>query len=131
MTSWHLLHHPRTNNCGDSHWQFIFLIDLFLESSILTTFINFIALPEKMRYTLHQFSSSFFKYIHDFFGYNAVRLLKQWIKDNKEIIKTTLRNKYLLDCKRSNIVPKHLNNYCLFNIKFYNDNIKQQALKKQ
>jgi len=66
-----------------------------------------------MRYTLNQ--RSFFNYIHDIFGYNTVRLLKQWIYCNKEIIRTTF-------------LPKHLNNYLTFNITFYNDNIKLQAL---
>jgi len=79
-----------------------------------------------MRYTSYQFS--FFKSIHDTFGHNTVILLKQWINYNKELIRTTWRNKYLLNCKRSNIVPKHLNNYSRSNITFYNDNIKQKAL---
>jgi len=50
-------------------------------------------------------------------------------KLQQKLIRITLRNKYLLNCKRLNIFPKHLNNYCPFNIIFYNDNIKQQALK--
>jgi len=79
-----------------------------------------------MRYTSYQFP--FFKFIHDTFGHNTVILLKQWINYNKELIRTTLRNKYLLNCKRSNIVPKHLNNYYRCNITFYNDTITQQAL---
>jgi len=98
-----------------------------LEPITILHFNYFIALPEKLRYTQHQFY--FFNYIHCSFGYNTVRLLKQWIRYNKELIRTTLRNKYLLNCKRSNILPKHVNNYCPFNIKYFNDKIKQQSLK--
>jgi len=79
-----------------------------------------------MRYTLYH--SSLFKSISNIFGYNIVRLLKQWINFNKKLIKTTLRNKYLLKCKRLNVFPKYLNNYCPINFTFYDDIIKQQAI---
>jgi len=79
-----------------------------------------------MRYT--PVYSSYFKFIRDTFGYHVVRLLKQWIIYNKEIIKTNLRNKYLIGCKRSHVLPKHLNNYHLHNIVFHNDTFKTQAL---
>jgi len=54
------------------------------------------------------------------------KLLKTWININKDLIRITTHNKYLLACKRSNVFPKHLNRYSL-NLTFYNDTIKQRA----
>jgi len=70
----------------------------------------------------------FFKSISDIYGYNIVRLLKQWINFNKELIKTILRNKYLLKYKRSNVFPKHLNKFCPYKFTYYDDIIKQQSI---
>jgi len=56
-----------------------------------------------------------------------VKLLKTWININKDLIRITTHNKYLLACKRSNVFPKHLNRYISLNLTFYNDTIKQRA----
>jgi len=56
-----------------------------------------------------------------------VKLLKIWININKDLIRITTHNKYLLTCKRLNVFPKHLNRYISLNLTFYNDMIKQRA----
>jgi len=69
---------------------------------------------------------SFFNFILNIFGYHAVKLLKSWIYLNKQLIKVIARNKYLNNCKRSKVYPKHLNNIWSFNITFFNNIIKQR-----
>jgi len=70
---------------------------------------------------------SFFGYISNTYGKNTVNLLKKWIHHNKDLVKTKARNKYLLLCKRSNIVPKHLINYRSCKLKFHNDYLSSRA----
>jgi len=72
-----------------------------------------------MRYTY--FKLSFFNFILNTFGVFTVLMLKKWIHNNKDLIKIKARNKYLLHCKRSNLVPKHLLKYITHYPKFYND----------
>jgi len=75
--------------------------------------------PEIMRYSY--FNYSFFYFIHYTFGMNSVFLLKKWIHNNKDLVKLKLRNKYLLECKRLNLTPKHLSKYETDKLKFYNE----------
>jgi len=53
----------------------------------------------------------FFTFVRITFGTDNVARLKQWIRYNKELIKITARGRYLLHCKRSKLIPKHLNKY--------------------
>jgi len=73
-----------------------------------------------MRFTYVNNSLSFFKFIRFTLGLYTVHLLKKWIHNNKDLIKTKARNKYLLNCKRSNLVPKHLLKYVAHNLQFFN-----------
>jgi len=72
-----------------------------------------------MRSTFHH--TSFFKFIHVVFGLYNVRLLKQWVHHNHDLVKIRARNKYLLECKSLNLVPKHLTKYRSDKLKFYNN----------
>jgi len=75
-----------------------------------------------MRFTYVNYSSSsFFNFIRNTFGLYTVFLLKKWIHNNKDLVKIKARNKYLLHCKRSNLVPKHLIKHVAHNLRFYND----------
>jgi len=53
----------------------------------------------------------FFTFVRITFGAGNVARLKQWIRYNKELIKITARGRYLLLCKRSKLIPRHLNKY--------------------
>jgi len=72
-----------------------------------------------MRSTFH--NMSFFKFIQFVFGLYNVRILKQWVHYNYDLIKIRARNKYLLQCKSSNLVPKHLTKYKTNKLKFFNN----------
>jgi len=72
-----------------------------------------------MRSTFYHMS--FFKFIRDVFGLYNVRLLKQWVHHNHDLIKIRAGNKYLLACKSLNLVPKHLTKYRTDKLKFFND----------
>jgi len=82
-----------------------------------------------MRYTYYYSHCSFFAFIYNTFGTGIVILLKKWIHHNKELIRISARNKYLLHCKRSNIFPKHLNYYRSSRFTFYNDISSRKADK--
>jgi len=51
---------------------------------------------------------SFFNYILITFGSFSLKLLKEWIKHRKNIIKSTQRIRYLKFYISNDIVPKHL-----------------------
>jgi len=51
---------------------------------------------------------SFFNYISITFGSFSLKLLKEWIKHRKNIIKNTQRIRYLKFCINNDIVPRHL-----------------------
>jgi len=73
-------------------------------------------------------NTSFFNFLYNMFGLNTVLLLKKWIHHNKELVKIRARSKYLLQCKRSNLVPKHLTKYGTYKLKFYNEPSTRRAL---
>jgi len=79
-----------------------------------------------MRY--NYFYISFFSFIHYTFGLNSVLLLKKWTHYNKDLVKLKARYKYLLECKRSNLVPKHLSKYGTDKLQFYNDFLSRRTL---
>jgi len=71
--------------------------------------------------------SSYFCFIYYTFGENSVFSLKKWIQYNKDLVKIKARNKYLLRCRRSKLVPKHLNKFQNCKLKFHNDYIYDRA----
>jgi len=78
-----------------------------------------------MRSTFYHMS--FFKFIYCVFGLYNVRLLKQWVHHNHDLVKIRARNKYLLQCKMLNLVPKHLTKYRTDKLKFFNDASNRKA----
>jgi len=73
-----------------------------------------------------RYQNSFLSFITANYNYNSSIFLKRWIKYNKELIIITLQIFFLLKCKRSNIIPKHLQFNCLQNVSFYKEKSKQR-----
>jgi len=70
---------------------------------------------------------SFFTFISYTFGARVTTYLKQWINYNRELIKLSIRIKYLLHCKKIKFLPSHLNNKRFSGFTFYNDTSKHKA----
>jgi len=98
-----------------SHILYYSIFDLILSTQ-----------PEIMRY--NYCNISFFNFILYTFGLNSVLLLKKWIHHNKDLVKLKARYNYLLECKRSNLVPKHLFKYGTVKLHFYNDFSSRRAI---
>jgi len=67
---------------------------------------------------------SFYSFITHTYNSDTCALLKKWFSLNLELIKSSLRVKFLSNCKRSNIVPKHFNIEYLTKFTFYHDKSK-------
>jgi len=115
-------HAPTSAEAQNWHFYFSWIYRWSQHHFIINNF-NLFAPPVNMRSSNYSNYShcSFFTFIYNTFGLHIVILLKKWIRHNKELIKITARNKYLLLCKRSNIFPKHLNYYHTSRFTFHNE----------
>jgi len=67
-------------------------------------------------------TQSFFNFILVTFGLYALRLMKQWTKQTKIVIKQECRIKFLKFCLEHNIVPQHLYRFHNYNINITHPN---------
>jgi len=72
---------------------------------------------------------SFYSYISEVYNRETSSILTKWVELNKELIKISLRIRFLSKCKRSNIVPKHFNINRLTDLTFYFDDTKRRWKK--
>lgn len=54
---------------------------------------------------------SFYSFISTYFGLFLTKMLKTWSKKNCELIKVNLRIRFLQDCRKHRLLPKHLSNH--------------------